>query len=679
MAELAQLEDALVKADAAGNADDARAFASEIRRMRGDGFQSTGGGAAVGNPNLTRGRRAGDVDLAGRVNAATGGLNRGISGLVGLPVDTAENIINLGIAAVNHPNPVNDLTNRLKGSPAPTPPPLLNNSFGGSQFISNLMNRGGINTENPNPEDALSRMLYTGGIVAGGSMVPGAGIRNTALAAGAGAVANEIDPRLVGLATMMPGAARQAVNEFRGSPTLKKNVETFKEADTQPSLGQATENNFLRGLETLASKFPGGQSVMRKFYENQQDNLGKSAQQGKVDAETAGRTIESGITGNGGFVERFKQTQATLYNDLDKYIKADAPVNVTRTKEALAALNSDIEGAPKLSEWFKNAKIQGIEGAIKQDTSGAVPDKMYSNLLTPQKTAPSTDQLPYEAVKKLRTLVGREIADSTIASDVPKSKWKAFYAALSDDLGSAAMQAGPQAQASWTRANNYTRAGMTRIDTVLDKVLGKNRLPEDIFKTVNPSNPDQANRIRVVMRSLQPDERQIVSDAIINRLGKATASNQNEAGDVFSSETFLTNWNKISPQAKSQIMPNLTTRTHLDSIAAVAANKREGSKVFANPSGTAGQTAGFGIAGAAAASLATGNPIPAIAAAGMVTGANLTARLLTNQKFVAWLAQTPKLHERMMPSQLARLGVIYNQERDPAVKADLDKYIESVQ
>ena len=37
MADLAQLEAALVKADAAGNADDARAFANEIRRMRGGG------------------------------------------------------------------------------------------------------------------------------------------------------------------------------------------------------------------------------------------------------------------------------------------------------------------------------------------------------------------------------------------------------------------------------------------------------------------------------------------------------------------------------------------------------------------------------------------------------------------------------------------------------------------
>lgn len=34
MATLEQLEQALVKADAAGNADDARAFAAEIRKMR---------------------------------------------------------------------------------------------------------------------------------------------------------------------------------------------------------------------------------------------------------------------------------------------------------------------------------------------------------------------------------------------------------------------------------------------------------------------------------------------------------------------------------------------------------------------------------------------------------------------------------------------------------------------
>jgi hypothetical protein len=52
--------------------------------------------------------------------------------------------------------------------------------------------------------------------------------------------------------------------------------------------------------------------------------------------------------------------------------------------------------------------------------------------------------IPYEALKKLRTLVGNEMADSGFASDVPRSKWKPLYAALSKDMAAAAQGAGPE-------------------------------------------------------------------------------------------------------------------------------------------------------------------------------------------------------------------------------------------
>ncbi len=60
-----------------------------------------------------------------------------------------------------------------------------------------------------------------------------------------------------------------------------------------------------------------------------------------------------------------------------------------------------------------------------------------------------------------------------------------------------------------------------RIETVLDRVIGKGKQPEDIFKAFMPTDPDQANKVRSVMRSLAPSERQVVSEAVANRLGRA--------------------------------------------------------------------------------------------------------------------------------------------------------------
>lgn len=605
-----------------------------------------------------------------RTNAAITGMNRGIAGIAGLPMDTVENVYNLGKAgvgtaatALGRPDLAPELT---KGTPL------------GSQWISDKLNKIGIGTKNPNPEDPVSQMLHTGGTIAGGSMVPGARIGPTAAAAVGGAVAEQIDPRLTGLGAMAPAVATQAGRNIKGhfAGNAAENVKTFEKAGVTPTAGQATESGFFRGLENLISKFPGGTGVMRKFSEEQQIGIGNAARRSAVDAETAGRSIEKGVTGEGGFMDRFRATQDKLYGDLDKHIPADKPVNITNTKKALSELNADIPGAPALSEWFKNAKIQGIEGALKSDTAApagtmAVPPSMYATGKTLQTSAPPSTELPYEAMKKLRTLVGREISDSNLASSVPRSKWKALYGAISEDLKGAAKQQGPQAEMAWSRANNYTRSALDRVDSVLNKVIGKDKLPEDIFKTVNPTDPDQANRIRSVMRSLKPEERQIVSDAIINRMGRSTPGKQNEAGDVFSTETFLTNWNKLSPGAKAQVMPDAKVRADLEAVASVAGNIREGSKVFANPSGTAGAVAPYGLTAMAA----TGNVLPA---GGIVMGAHIGARLLTSPKFVNWLATASKAPPQAMPVHLTRLAVIYNRETDPEIKKEMEQYVSSV-
>ena len=68
-----------------------------------------------------------------RGKAALGGINRGIAGLLGLPVDTAENLVNLGIAGVG-------TAATAAGRPDLAPAPLRG-SLGGSENIAKLMER----------------------------------------------------------------------------------------------------------------------------------------------------------------------------------------------------------------------------------------------------------------------------------------------------------------------------------------------------------------------------------------------------------------------------------------------------------------------------------------------------------------------------------------------------------
>lgn len=523
-----------------------------------------------------------------------------------------------------------------------------------------------------------------------------------------------------GLAGLAPAVAKGAVNVGRGIveaagqpikwlmrggdaniPAMQRNIETFQKAGTQPSVGQATERGVPRTMESAASKIVGGYGPMVEAATKQQAEIGKKVtsladQLSKgASPSVAGRTIEKGLSGEGGFVDRFKAGQKQLYDKLDEFIPTTTPVNVSSTSRALASMNEDIKGAEAVSQLFKNSRIQGIESALRQDIAGTRPGVMAvpPNAPTRPGGVPSyatgrqvgipggapTDQLPYEAVKKLRTLVGQELTDATLASNVPRSKWKALYAALSNDLENAAKATGnPAAVKAMDRANAFTRAGHDRIESVLDKVVSRN-IPEDIFKSATSVTDMEAGATKIasVMKSLQPEERKVVQSAFLRRMGQAKPGTKTQEGDVFSSNTFFTNWERMSPQAKSVMFATKDNelRASLDAIAQTSAKIREGSKVFANPSGTAPSEAliktGIGLV----------NPFTTVPTLLGMGAARITAKQMTNPKFVSWLAQASKIPESQaalrMPMLLNTLRANMADQPDD-VQADTDTYIDAV-
>lgn len=575
-----------------------------------------------------------------RATALGGGVQRGMAALAGLPVDTAENIINLGIAAYGRAKGA--ITG--DGGSAPVP---MRGSFGGSEWIADKLRQSGAVVDNPRPDDPASRMLFTGGTIVGGSLVPGARTAPTAAAAGAGSVAGEaLGPEWVGPAAMAPGAATQASQAARQALANRtaQNLQAFRQAGTQPTVGQATELNFLQGMENLLSKFPGGQGVFRAFAENQQKQLGNKTATG-VSAEDAGRAIERGAKG---FITDSKATWLRLDNELAAKVPAGTAATPTNTVQALDDLTRPIPGAKKTSEAMVNPKIAEWQKTLKDDLQA------------------NNGQLPFEALRALRSRVGAMLDDSLVTG-IPGGEMKKLYGALTKDMEAAANQAG--AGAEFARQNKFYAARMERIENTLERVIGKT--PEETFARFMPKDANEANKVRATMRSLDPSQKQVVQDAIVSRLGMAKPGKQNEVGDVFSSETFLTNWNKLSQGAKAQIFSDPSVRQNMDALASVSSNIREGSKVFANASGSAGAAAPYGLVGMAA----TGQVIPAIA---MVAGANIGSRMLTNPAVVEWLARAPRIKPEGMTAHLARLGVIYNETKDTALKQELGDYLNSV-
>lgn len=440
----------------------------------------------------------------------------------------------------------------------------------------------------------------------------------------------------------------------QGRQRVEDTINTFEgAAGTTPTVGQATGSHAIQAAETGLSNVIGSSGIMVRRGEIQSRAMDESVRKlsaalaPSASGAEAGEAITSGVNT---FRDSMKNTQQRLYAQLDKYIPADTAVSVNKTQEALQSLNEGITGAPSISRFFQNSKISAIERALLDDLNAASLASGAPGMSTTG-MAKAPGQLPYQAVQKLRSMVGREIADNSLVADVPRSKWRALYAALSDDMGGAAQQAGPQAEQAWARANRFTKLGMERMDQ-LETIVNR-ETPEKVFKAATGGLAEGGTTIRRVMKSLPIENRQEVAAAVLQRLGRAKNGMQNDVADVFSSETFLTNLAAMSPEAKSALFsssgfPGL--RYRVDQMARMASDRRDGAKVFSNPSGTARQTGMFAWMATLATGFAAGNPVAIATALGAPVAANVVAKKLTSPEFVRGLAERTEMNKALIPS-----------------------------
>ncbi|WP_148661727.1 hypothetical protein [Roseateles chitosanitabidus] len=504
---------------------------------------------------------------------------------------------------------------------------------------------------------AQSAAAATGGTAAGVTRENGGGI-GAQIAAG---LIGSLVPA-VGGATASEFARRLLRGGEAGRQQMAENIERFQQgAGTMPSLAQATGGRGAQAMESALAKTPGGAGVISKFAQRQADDMQAAVQKVADDlapeasAVNAGEAIQRGVRA---FKEGFKETQGSLYRELSEALPAGKPITVDRTRQALAEMVSEIDGAPNLSKWFKNAKIQGIQKALLDDLDLSTQVPGQSSVMP---KAPAPAALPFEAIKKLRTLVGNEITDGSLVSDVPRSKWRALYGALSEDLGDAAKAAGPRAEAAFTKANEYTAQHMQRLDE-LSTVINRDA-PEKVFLAAINGTAEGDTIIRRVLMALPAEEGKKVTAAVLQRLGRAVPGQQNAEGNAFSANTFLTNVSKMSQAARETIFGTTDAGELVKKIAKIAETQREGSKVFANPSGTAAAAAqsavggGVGMGGIMAAT--SGSVLPLASAVAVPAAANVGARVVTSPRvlrFAASKTAVPQGAPGTVTSSLARMN-----------------------
>lgn len=478
----------------------------------------------------------------------------------------------------------------------------------------------GVQTENLTPEQALTERGKDAAI--------------------SGAIGGAVPVVMKGV-TKVPNAIKKFADI---NPVAFKD---FADSGVQMSLASISNRPSVKLADKWLSRFVGSADVMQKNTAKTLDDIKSMIDDAGVSKavtkQEAGAVIQEGAAN---YIDRFKSTSGKLYNRVDKYIQSDSIVSTPNT---ISTLNEVIASAP-------TPKLQA-----RQSQNQAV--KLLKDLIDDSENG----GLPYKALKQYRTLIGQELSTPHLIGGTDIAVYKKAYAALSQDMEAAAKAQGSQAYNAFKKANDFYNKGVTNIEKNLEATILKNT-PEEAYKAAISGTKEGGTRISSIMRSLNPQQKEIVSGTVLKQMGLAKPGAQDASGEMFSAGTFLTNWNKLSPEAKQAIFNNKKTSDSLNKIARLSNYIKEVDR-FGNPSGTAQQ---LGFSGVLLGLLTA----PVTTTSGVV-GANATARLMTNQKFINWLAnaaesKTPQVANK----QISRLSSIARE--NPNIAQDIAQYLTTI-
>jgi len=444
---------------------------------------------------------------------------------------------------------------------------------------------------------------------------------------------------------------------FRGGKSqeeLAKTLGEFRAAGTTPSVGQMTGSANIQQLESTAGRFPSAFATMREKAFTQQQEIGERVQElrGQIsrvkEPYIVGRGAKKGFTEV--FVPRARATQKALYDKADSLIPpALVRIQPTRTQQALDDVLQRFRDTPELRTELGNKQLMSIQDAIAGGKN-------------------ELGEIPLSTMRDLRAWAGEKLSNVDLTPDFPRAQVKALYKALSEDFDSAVSGFDKTKQA-FDRANNFTRAFHDRMDMVQDTLSRNN--PDEIYRNILSNAAEGPTKLTAMLRSIPKDDQKAVVSAFVNRMGRVAPGMQDETGELFSSRTFLTNYNKLDKASRQVLFGRFGSKFQQDlqKIATVADKIDKASQVLANPPGTAAAGGAIGSAMAVGGGVAAGKFGFASGVIGTLVGARQAARLYTNPKFVEWLAGNIDKPISRASGVIGALSTIASDTDDPDMAA----------
>lgn len=459
MADIKQLESALVKADAAGNADDARALAAEIRKMRAATPEAVPKETTIGQ-DIAQG--AGNL-VAGAVRGAGS-----IGATILAPYDMAKDALaGKGLSLESNRQRRADMDAGLQTMGA-EPDSMLYKGGKLAGEIAGTAGTGGVLAKGAQAVGAAPSVvnaLATSGMRAGAT--PGAVNMLTRMAGGAatgGAAAGLIDPEQAGAGALIGGALPpvlagagalgskigRTISGPAVSPELQKTVESARKAGYVIPPSQAKPTLANRALEGFAGKISTAQNASARNQPITNDLAMKAI--GAADLSPAGlaqvRQAANAAYDDLAQVGSFKADQG-FAQALDKAGASTAAMRKNFPELANAEVDKIVEGLKSRPEFDAQSTIEAIKqfrssasanristdpakkalGKAQSSVAGALEDLIERNLaqagnpelLTKYQAARQTLAKTYDVEKALNPASG-SIDASKLAAQLKKGR-----------------------------------------------------------------------------------------------------------------------------------------------------------------------------------------------------------------------------------------------------------------
>jgi hypothetical protein len=371
-------------------------------------------------------------------------------------------------------------------------------------------------------------------------------------------------PELAGV----PSAVSRIARSGAALPPRQAAAQAAQNINVTPTLGM--QNVGLGVVEAGLDKIPFSTGQIRKATDRAQTQMEAALDRSvdKVGVPTTNTGAgEAAQTGAKAFVEDFQDKAEELFTSVDSKIGRNTFVTAPKTIGALQDLTRYSSKYPNIDRFLKTPN--------------------FGRLLKDLEVDGALNALPYEALKELRSGIGRSIGKlNGPMSSLPEAELKRLYGVLSEDMRSVAAGAGDDALKAFERANKFYSAGMDRINGALKRIT-KADTPEKAYDnilslTTADSPRGSTAQLQQIKVSLPKEQWSTVSSTILRKLGEARVGQRGapDASDFaeFSPSTFLTNWNKMDKGAKTVLTSGnipQSARKELDNLALVAQRFKE--------------------------------------------------------------------------------------------------------